>query len=160
MTDLTARALSAFTLGVVGIFLVVVVGAGLVTGGFAPAGGAAGGAAAPLGGGEQAADTGGDVGRGLQLFRQFNCGACHSVNGQAGVGPTMKGLAGSQRRFADGSTGVADDAYLKEAIQQPNAKIVQGYAENVMLSGIMAYQSELAKDDVTNALIAYIKSLK
>ncbi len=160
MTDLSARTLSAAMLGIVGVFFVFLVGAGLATGGLLPAGGNAGGAAAPLGGGEQQSAAMADVGRGRQLFQQFNCAACHSVNGQAGVGPTMRNLAGAQRRFTDGTTAVADDEYLKQAIQQPNARIVQGYAENIMLNVTKTYQAELDKDDVTNALIAYIKSLK
>lgn len=160
MTDLSARTLSAAMLGVVGVFLVFVVGAGLATGGLIPAGSAAGGAAAPLGGGEQQSAAMADVGRGRQLFQQYGCAGCHSVNGQAGVGPTMKGLAGSQRRFTDGTTTVADDQYLKQAIQQPNARIVQGYAENIMLNVTKTYQADLDKDDVVNALIAYIKSVK
>ena len=55
---------------------------------------------------------------------------------------------------------MADDQYLKQSIQQPNARIVQGYAENIMLNVTKTYQADLDKDDVVNALIAYIKSVK
>jgi hypothetical protein len=30
--------------------------------------------------------------RGAQLFQQYGCAACHTVTGQAGVGPTLKGV--------------------------------------------------------------------
>ena len=37
----------------------------------------------------------------------------------------------------------ADDAYLRESILQPNAKIVQGYQANVMAGGIVGVQGQL-----------------
>ena len=57
----------------------------------------------------------------------FNCTACHSLDGSKKVGPSFKNLACSERQFADGSTGVADDAYLLESILEPNKKIAKGY---------------------------------
>ena len=39
----------------------------------------------------------------------------------------MKGLAGAKREFADGTSGVADDAYLRESILNSGAKIVKDY---------------------------------
>jgi len=165
MTETGARTVSGIALGLVGIFLIAVVVTGLQSSGFstpasetAAAGAPAGGSAVAASGGNAAG--GGDAVHGKQLFQQFNCGACHSVNGMAGVGPSLKGVAGAPVPLIDGTSVTADDAYLKVAIQQPNAQIVQGYMANVMSSGITAYQDQLNKDDVTAALIAYIKTLK
>jgi cytochrome c oxidase subunit 2 len=49
---------------------------------------------------------------------------------------------------------IADDAYLRESILQPNAKIVNGYDANVMPN----FQGQLSEENVIQ-LIAYIKSL-
>ncbi len=157
MTETRARTASGVALGLVGVFLIALVVGGLRSSGFDTPTSAT---AAANRGGVVAASAGGDAVKGRQLFQQFNCGTCHSVTGAAGVGPTLKALAGAPVKLTDGTTVTADDAYLKESIQQPNAKIVAGYGENVMLSGITAYQDQLNKDDVTNALIAYIKTLK
>lgn len=169
MTETGARTVSGIALGLVGIFLVAVVVTGLQSSGFstpasqtAAANAPAGGSAVAASGGAAGSDgaAGGDAARGKLLFQQFNCSACHSVTGAAGVGPSLKGVAGAPVPLADGTSVTADDAYLKVAIQQPNAQIVQGYMANVMSSGIAAYQDQLNKDDVAAALIAYIKTLK
>ena len=65
--------------------------------------------------------------QGKALARDKNCTACHSVTGGRSEGPTWKGLAGSTVNLADGTTVVADDAYLARSIKEPNAQIVRGY---------------------------------
>ncbi|HEY5565054.1 MAG TPA: cytochrome B, partial [Rhodothermia bacterium] len=50
-----------------------------------------------------------------------------SLDGAAGVGPTMKGLFGKTESLADGTTVVVDENYLRESIVVPAAKVVQGY---------------------------------
>ncbi len=57
-------------------------------------------------------------------------------------------------KLADGSTVVADDAYIRESILQPNAKIVAGY-QPVMPS----FQGLVTEDQIL-AITAYIKSVK
>jgi len=80
------------------------------------------------------------------------CLGCHTIDGSTGVGPSWKGLFGKTETLDDDSTVVVDEAYLKESISDPTAKVVKGY------QGIMAaYQFE---DSELDALIAYIKSLK
>jgi cytochrome c oxidase subunit 2 len=65
--------------------------------------------------------------RGRVLASQFQCIVCHDVSGSgAGTAPSFKGLAGSTVKLADGTTVVADDAYLRESITQPNAKSSTG----------------------------------
>jgi cytochrome c oxidase subunit II len=55
------------------------------------------------------------------------CTACHSLDGTKSIGPTFKGLYGSKRTLADGSSAVADDAYIRESVAKPGAKVVKGY---------------------------------
>jgi hypothetical protein len=51
----------------------------------------------------------------------------------------------------------ADDAYLLEAIEDPDAEIVQGYQPGIMSGVIKPHQ--VAEADARD-LIAYIKTLK
>ena len=92
------------------------------------------------------------VDRGERLFIQNGCQGCHSVDGASLVGPTMLGLYNSNRDFTDGTSGVADEEYLRESIVEPGAKIVVGY-DNVMVS-----YDFLSSGDI-ESLILYIKSL-
>ncbi len=93
--------------------------------------------------------------KGKQIARTRACLGCHSVNGSKMTGPTWKGLYGSDRAFADGSSAKADDNYLKESILNSNAKVVKGYPPNQMPS----FQGQLTDEDVT-AVIEYIKTIK
>ena len=47
-----------------------------------------------------------------------------------GVGPKFVGLYGSQVTLDDGSTVVADDAYIRRSITDPDAQRVAGYTLN------------------------------
>jgi cytochrome c oxidase subunit 2 len=90
---------------------------------------------------------------GEKLFVERACSTCHLPDG-TGRAPSLNGLYGSQVRLADGSTVVADDAYIRESILQPNAKIVAGYQPLMP-----TYQGQLTEEQIL-ALIAYIKSLQ
>jgi cytochrome c oxidase subunit 2 len=96
------------------------------------------------------------VARGQIWSEQYGCKACHSLDGTPGVGPSWLGLAGKTESFADGTSGVADDAYLREAILNPNARVVNGYAAGVMPQN---YAEQLNEAQV-NDIIEFIKSLK
>jgi cytochrome c oxidase subunit 2 len=50
---------------------------------------------------------------------------------------------------------MADEAYLRNSILNPNAKVVQGYPANVMPQD---YGERLTEEQI-NGLIEYIKSL-
>ena len=65
------------------------------------------------------------------VLESNGCTACHSLDGSKGIGPTFKGLYGSRRTFADGTTGIADDAYIRQSIENPNAKVVKGFEPNM-----------------------------
>jgi cytochrome c oxidase subunit 2 len=49
---------------------------------------------------------------------------------------------------------IADENYIRESIEKPQAKIVKGYG-----AGMPPYQGVLSETDL-NELIAYIKTLK
>jgi cytochrome c oxidase subunit 2 len=87
--------------------------------------------------------------------------ACHTTGGAAGVGPTWKGLAGSQHQLADGSTVTADDAYLRESILQPNAKIAKGCLTGNCTPNIMpsTFGDKLTAEQV-DQIIEYIKTIR
>ena len=87
---------------------------------------------------------------GAQIAAQNACNACHSLDGSRGIGPSFKDLYGANRTFADGSSAVADDAYLRESISNPSAKIVQSYAP--------AMPPVPLDEEQTDALLAYIKA--
>ena len=87
------------------------------------------------------------------LLKQLQ--ACPSVDGSAGIGPTLAGLYGTTRPLADGSTVVADEDYLLESIVNPMAKIAEGY-QPVMPA---MFSSTLSPKQL-DGLVAYIKTLE
>jgi cytochrome c oxidase subunit 2 len=95
------------------------------------------------------------VARGQQLYEQYGCKACHSLDGTKIVGPSFKGIYGETVTFEDGTTATVDDAYLFESIREPAKHIVQGFP-NVMPPDV----AKDLTDAQVNDLIAFIKSLK
>jgi cytochrome c oxidase subunit II len=97
--------------------------------------------------------TGDPVAEGQRLYDQLGCSTCHLPDG-TGRGPSYYGVYGAKVRLADGTTVTADDAYIRESILVPNAKIVAGYVP------VMPSFQGLVTEDQILALTAYIKSLK
>lgn len=87
-----------------------------------------------------------------QLLNAKDCLSCHSIDGQESIGPTLKGIYGRTEKMADGSTITADEDYLRQAIVDPDAKIVNGF------DGVMP-KPELTKEEV-DEIIEYLKTLK
>ena len=85
-----------------------------------------------------------------------SCVACHTPDGGAGVGPTWQGIYGTEETLTDDSTVTVDDAYIRESILDPNAKIVKGFPSNIMPPN---FGDTLSDSDMT-IIIDYIKSLK
>ena len=98
---------------------------------------------------------------GERLYQMFGCMACHSIDGTlvGKVGPSWKGLYGSEREIAKGEKGKfkADEAYLRESITNPSAKVVKGFEK--FDTGMPIYNGIL-NDSQIESLILYIKSLK
>lgn len=91
---------------------------------------------------------------GRALFGQAGCAACHSLTGDAGVGPTFKGLFGRVETMTDGSTLTVDDNYIRESIMDPTAKVVEGFGP------VMPPYAGQFEDAEVDALIDFIKSQK
>ena len=97
---------------------------------------------------------GGDLAlQGQQLFVQNGCSTCHLLD-QQGRCPNLRGLYNKPVQLNDGRTVDADDAYIRESILEPNAKIASGFEPNVM----PVFKDQLTEENVIQ-LIAYIKSL-
>lgn len=99
------------------------------------------------------------VAQGKTLFSADGCSACHSLTATAGVGPGLRGIAGSARTLADGQTVTVDDAYLERSISNPDAQIVKGYRAGIMPAAIASFGLGGKPDDI-RALVAFIKSQK
>lgn len=89
--------------------------------------------------------------RGKQTAISNGCASCHGTDGRGGVGPTWIGLTDSEVELADGSTVVADQAYLLRSILDPAVEIVPGFALNMPDN---ALTEEQALD-----IVAYINEL-
>lgn len=93
---------------------------------------------------------------GQAIAEKAGCLACHSITGIRVVGPTWKGLYGSERILSDGTVVVADEQYMLESILEPMAKVAQGYFAGMMPGG---FEKTLSEEDL-QAIIAYMKSLQ
>ena len=91
---------------------------------------------------------------GKQLYTQRGCNACHSIDGSSLVGPTWKGLYGHEVVLEDGTEVTADENYIREAILEPQAKMVKGFGP------VMPSFKGVISDDEISDIIAYIKTLK
>jgi cytochrome c oxidase subunit 2 len=89
--------------------------------------------------------------KGRQLVEKLGCSACHSQDGTASLGPGWKGLYGRTEQLADGTSVLVDEAYVKESILDPKARLVQGYPP-VMVAYTLT-------EDELGAVVALIKSL-
>ena len=92
--------------------------------------------------------------KGKELAETLGCLGCHSVDGSVRVGPSFQGLFGRQVELEGGGKATADEAYLRESINQPKAKVVKGFP-NVMPE----FKGKISEEDLS-AIIVYIKTLK
>ncbi len=68
--------------------------------------------------------------RGLTVMNELGCIGCHSLDGSDGIGPSLYQLNGQARKISrDGevSNVTIDEDYLRRAIREPNAELVEGY---------------------------------
>lgn len=87
-----------------------------------------------------------------KLLEAKDCLTCHTVDGSESIGPTLKGILGRTTKLADGSSVTADEAYLRESILKPEAKIVHGFDD-------LMPKPELTDEEV-NQIMEYLKTLK
>jgi len=94
---------------------------------------------------------------GRRIMQSIGCFACHSIDGSKLVGPTFKGLYGSEHTVITGGSKrqvVADDEYIRRSIYDPNDDLVEGFGRGLMLS----YRGQLSEDDIT-LIIEYLKTV-
>lgn len=90
--------------------------------------------------------------RGRQLVEDGACRSCHLVDSGFRA-PRLVGLLGKQRRLLDGREVTIDEAYLRRALVEPRADIMEGY-QGTMPSFAKVYSPQ----DIA-AIVAYLKTL-
>lgn len=81
----------------------------------------------------------------------YGCNACHSTDGTVLVGPSWKGIYGSQEALEGGGSATVDDEYIRESIHIPDAKMVEGFGNLMPVLGL--------SDAEIDSIIEYIKTL-
>jgi cytochrome c oxidase subunit 2 len=90
---------------------------------------------------------------GEKLFQDLACNTCHRPDAQ-GRGPVLQNLFGAQVQLQSGETAIVDEAYVRESILTPGAKVVAGFQP------IMPTFQGLVSEEGLLQLIEYVKSLK
>jgi cytochrome c oxidase subunit 2 len=92
------------------------------------------------------------VTEGEELFTELGCHTCHYQGGQPRC-PSLANLFGQPVQLADGQIATADEAYLRESILVPAAKVVAGY-QPIMPT----FEGRVTEEQIFH-LLEYIKSL-
>jgi cytochrome c oxidase subunit 2 len=90
---------------------------------------------------------------GRKVLLKYQCTSCHSADAVARC-PVLEGLYGQRVVLRDGSTVIADDAYLRESVLYPDAKIVAGF-EPIMPS----FKGQIGEEELIH-LTAFLKNLE
>ena len=90
---------------------------------------------------------------GAKLFQDLACNTCHRQDAQ-GRGPVLHDLFGKQVALTNGEHAVVDEAYIRESILAPSAKVTAGYQP------IMPTFQGLVSEEGLLELVEYVKSLK
>ncbi len=91
---------------------------------------------------------------GKLIYDKQGCATCHSTDGTPRIGPSWKGVFGKTEHFTGGTAATVDEDYIRESIQDPQAKIVEGFPPSMP-----TYQGKLS-DRQLSGVIEYIKTLK
>ena len=94
---------------------------------------------------------------GKELAQINGCISCHNFSG-TGIGPSWKSLFGRIQTMVDGQQVEVDDAYLRESITHPAAKVVKGFApimptvslDELQVSAIIDYIKEKGASEADN----------
>jgi cytochrome c oxidase subunit II len=90
---------------------------------------------------------------GAKLFASLACNTCHRPDAQ-GRGPVLEGLFGKTVTLQSGETVTVDEAYVRESILNPSAKITAGFQP------IMPTFQGLVTEEQLLELIEYVKALR
>jgi len=88
-----------------------------------------------------------------KLFQDLACNTCHRPDAQ-GRGPVLEGLFGKTVSLQSGETVTVDEAYVRESILTPSAKITAGFQP------VMPTFQGLVTEEQLLELVEYVKSLK
>jgi cytochrome c oxidase subunit II len=94
---------------------------------------------------------------GFTLLRNKGCLACHTIDGAKLVGPSFKGLFGSERTVMINNKEekkIADAAYITKSIYDPDSEVVIGFNKGLMKS----YKDVISEADL-KTIINYLQSL-
>ena len=89
--------------------------------------------------------------QGLRVVETEGCASCHGADGAGVVGPAWTGLIDSEVELEDGTTTVADEAYLRRAILEPAVDIRAGFS--------LAMPENALTEEDADAVLAYLKEL-
>ncbi|MBU0632113.1 cytochrome c oxidase subunit II [bacterium] len=95
---------------------------------------------------------------GAALFNTKGCVGCHSLDGSKRIGPSLKGIYQSRQKVVtEGKLReiIADESYLRNSIQNPNADVVEGFK-----SGLMPPFGKMLSPEEIDALVKYLRSIK
>ena len=93
------------------------------------------------------------VEQGRDLFEnKLGYASCHA-GGPQQRGAQLEGIFGKEVKLVGGQTVVADEAYIRESILNPGAKVVEGY-QPIMPT----FKGQVTEEQIV-ALVSYIKSL-
>ena len=91
---------------------------------------------------------------GQQLYESLGCVSCHGARGEGGRGPALAGLFGKQVFLSNGQTVIADESYVRESIENPGAKLVNGFGPIMP-----TFQGQVTPDQLIQ-IMSFIKSLQ
>ena len=91
---------------------------------------------------------------GKMVYENKGCNSCHSLDGTRGQGPSFKGLFGKMEKFKDGTSQIVDENYIRQSINKPLAKVVDGFEP------VMPTFQGLFRDREYLAVIQFIKEQK
>ncbi|MEZ4228357.1 MAG: cytochrome c oxidase subunit II [Polyangiaceae bacterium] len=91
---------------------------------------------------------------GETLYNRNGCATCHSTDGSVKVGPSFKGIWGKTENFADGTSAQVDENYIRESVEDPQAKIVKGFP-----ASMPTFKGKLSNNQI-RAIIEFIKNQK
>ena len=90
---------------------------------------------------------------GAKLFVDLACNTCHRPDAQ-GRGPVLEGLFGKTVTLQNGETLTVDEAYVRESILRPAAKLTAGFQP------VMPTFQGLVTEEQLLELVEYVKTLK
>jgi cytochrome c oxidase subunit II len=91
---------------------------------------------------------------GQQLYQTLGCASCHGANGEGGRGPVLAGVFGKMASLQTGESVRIDEAYVRESILNPQAKIVAGFGPIMP-----TFQGQVSEDQMVQ-ILAFVKSLQ